>query len=149
LNEKLARDTVKDVGGLRFKDVLIPRVGFEFRATRNLSLLGGVSYEESPLETTESLDVNYVDNNRYVVGLGLSYLIEQAMIFSQPIRLDVGYQYHILEDRDFRLSTTRNVGNQPGQDPATGAPCAAGTRCEDVTAGGNVHVFNASINLKF
>lgn len=148
LNEKLARDTVKDVGGLRFKDVLIPRVGFEFRATRNLSLLGGVSYEESPLETTESLDVNYVDNNRYVVGLGMSYLIEQAMIFSQPIRLDVGYQYHIIEDRDFRLSTTRNVGNQPGQDPAT-AGCTAGTRCEDVTAGGNVHVFNASINLKF
>ena len=50
--------------------------------------------------------------------------------------------------RETAISTTRNVGNQPGQDPET-TGCAAGTRCEDVTAGGNVHVFNASINLKF
>ncbi len=150
LNEKLAKDTVKDQAGLKFKDTFVPRVGFEYRFDKELSLIGGVSYEQSPLESTESLDVNYVDNDRIVMGLGLSYLIEQAMFLSQPVRLDFGYQYHLLQERDFRLSTSRNVGNQPGQQcPGTPPPPAQQTRCEDVTAQGHVHVISASLNLKF
>lgn len=146
LNERLRNDTVKDDAGLKFKDVLVPRVGFEYRVDKTFSVIGGVSYEESPLESTESQDVNYVDNDRIVMGLGLSWLIEQPMFLSQPLRFDLGYQYHLLRDRDFRLVTTRNVGNQPGQQ---NPDCETGTRCEDVTAGGDVHVINASINLKF
>lgn len=146
LNDKLRTDSVKDQAGLEFKDVFVPRVGFEYRFDKELSLIGGVTYEESPLESTESLDVNYVDNDRIIVGLGMSYLIEKAMFLSQPVRLDFGYQYHILQDRDFRLSTSRNVGNQEGQQSPG---CDPGTRCEDVTAEGHAHVVSASLNLKF
>lgn len=146
LGDRFRTDTVKDQASLEFKDTFVPRVGFEYRIDPEISLLGGVSYEESPLESTESLDVNYVDTNRIVVGVGMSYLIEKALFLSQPVRLDFGYQYHILQDRDFRLSTSRNTGNQEGQqNPA----CDTGTRCEDATADGYVHALNASINLKF
>lgn len=147
LNDKLASDTVKDSAGLKFKDVLVPRVGFEYRVDKEFSILGGVSYEESPLESKQSIDVNYVDNDRIVMGLGLSWLIEQPILLSQPLRIDLGYQYHLLQDRDFRLASTRNAaaGECNGQTDSHGNPM----RCEDVTSGGSVHVVNASINLKF
>lgn len=159
LNDALRQDTVKDQAQLKFKDIFIPRAGFELRMNDVFSFTGGVSYEQSPLESTSSLDVNYVDNDRIVLGLGFSYLIEQALFLSQPLRLDFGYQYHVLKDRDFLLATTQASGNQagsaesggvggcptnpyPGKDPKD-------VLCEGVTSGGSVHVLNASINLTF
>ena len=162
LNDALRQDTVKDQAQLKFKDIFIPRAGFELRVNDVFSFTGGVSYEQSPLESTSSLDVNYVDNDRLVFGLGFSYLIEQALFLSQPLRLDFGYQYHVLKDRDFMLATTQGVGNAPGSTGSGGIEpgCPvnpAGTTveersrvlCEGVTSGGNVHVLNASINLTF
>ncbi len=146
LNSELNNDTVKDDSGLKFEDVVVPRIGAEYRVDNTLSFIGGVSYEKSPLVSKESRDVNYVDNDRIVFGLGMSYLIEQPLFLAQPVRFDIGYQYHWLQERDFRLSTTRNTGNQSGQQNPN---CDAGTRCEDVTAEGDVHVINASVNLKF
>jgi long-subunit fatty acid transport protein len=162
LNDALRQDTVKDQAQLKFKDIFIPRAGFELRLNDVFSFTGGVSYEQSPLESTSSLDVNYVDNDRLVFGLGFSYLIEQALFLSQPLRFDFGYQYHVLKDRDFMLATTQGVGNAPGSTGSGGIEpgCPvnpAGTTveersrvlCEGVTSGGNVHVLNASINLTF
>lgn len=148
LNDKLRNDTVKDQAQLRFKDTLVPRAGFELRLDNTFSIIGGVSYEESPLESSSSLNVNYVDNDRVVVGLGFSYLIEKALFLSMPLRMDFGYQYHILADRDFLLVTDKGNGNQQGSEGS----CTDGNqqvRCEQVTAGGNAHVLNASVNLAF
>ncbi len=108
---------------------------------------GGVSYERSPLVSTESLDVNYVDNDKIVMGLGFSYLIEKALFLSQPVRLDVGYQYHLLQDRDFTLTTTRNAND--GDCNGRRTPDNKPMRCEGVTAGGDVHVINAAVHLTF
>ncbi|MBQ0714854.1 MAG: outer membrane protein transport protein [Paraperlucidibaca sp.] len=158
LNDAFKSDTIKDQGNLQFKDVFVPRAGFELRMNDVFSFTGGVSYEQSPLESTTSLDVNYVDNDRLVFGLGFSYLIEQAMFLSQPVRLDFGYQYHILKDRDFLLATTQGADNQTsggGNGGKNGCPenPISGKEdkvlCEGVTSGGNVHVLNASINLTF
>lgn len=159
LNDALRQDTVKDQANLKFKDIFIPRAGFELRMNDVFSFTGGVSYEQSPLESTSSLDVNYVDNDRIVFGLGFSYLIEQALFLSQPLRLDFGYQYHILQDRDFLLATTQASGNQAGSANSGGVgSCPTNpypnmdpknVLCEGVTSGGNVHVLNASINLTF
>ena len=152
LNDKFRQDTVKDQGNLRFKDILVPRAGFELRLDNTFSIIGGVSYEQSPLDSTTSLDVNYVDNDKIVVGLGFSYLIEQALFLSQPLRLDFGYQYHIMQDRDFLLATTTGAGNQGGTGNCpldTGSADPSKVRCEAVTAGGSVHILNASINLSF
>ena len=147
LNDDLGKDTIRNQANLSFKDVFIPRIGMEYRLNKEFSFLAGVSYEESPLEGTESLDVNYVDNDRLVFGLGFSYLIEKALFLSQPVRVDFGYQYHLLRDRDFLLTTTRNAadGECNGRTTADGRPM----RCEAVTADGNAHVLNASINLTF
>lgn len=149
LNDKFRNDTVKDQALLKFRDVLIPRVGAEYRLNNVFSVLGGVSYEPSPLLSTESLDVNYVDNDKFVMGLGFSYLIEKAMFLSQPVRMDVGYQYHLLQDRDFLLTTTRNANNGDCNGRTTPAPDNKPIRCEGVTAGGGVHVLNAAIHLTF
>ena len=159
LNDALKQDTVKDQANLKFKDIFIPRAGFELRLNDVFSFTGGVSYEQSPLDSTSSLDVNYVDNDRLVFGLGFSYLIEQALFLSQPVRFDFGYQYHVIKDRDFLLATTQDVGNQMGNmgsggngscptNPDPNKPSTS-VLCEGVTSGGNVHVLNASINLTF
>lgn len=148
LNDKFAEDTIRDQANLEFRDVFIPRVGFEYKASPNFSFLGGVSYERSPLLSLQSTDINFVDNNRTVIGLGFSYLIEQALFLSQPVRFDLGYQYHILEDRDFRIATTRNVGNEADQQQPV-AGCGDNARCEDVKAGGYSQAVNASLHLTF
>lgn len=147
LNDKFKRDSVRDQALLKFKDVLIPRVGFEYRLDKEFSVLGGVSYERSPLVSTESLNVNYVDSDKVVMGLGFSYLIEKALFLSQPVRFDVGYQYHLLQDRNFNLTTTRNAfdGDCNGRRALDNKPM----RCEVVTAGGDVHVINAALHLTF
>ena len=159
LNDALRQDTVKDQANLKFKDIFIPRAGFELRMNDVFSFTGGVSYEQSPLDSTSSLDVNYVDNDRLVFGLGFSYLIEQALFLSQPVRFDFGYQYHVIKDRDFLLATTQDVGNQMGSGGSGGSGACPTNQtpgknpqdvlCEGVTSGGNVHVLNASINLTF
>lgn len=145
LNEQARKGTITDQANLEFKDVFIPRIGFEYRASPTFSFLGGISYEESPLVSLQSLDVNFVDNNRVVAGLGFSYLIEQALFLSQPLRFDFAYQYHMLEDRKFRLSTSTN---KPTQDDQKTAACGD-VRCQDVDAGGRVHAVNASVHLTF
>jgi hypothetical protein len=146
-NEQFKNDTIKDVGQLKFKDVLIPRAGFEYRLNREFSVLGGVSYEQSPLESTESLNVNYVDNDKVVMGVGFSYLIEKALFLSQPVRLDFAYQYHLLQERDFTISTTASAGN-PGVTTSCGS-AQTPVRCEKATTGGDVSVLNAAIHLTF
>lgn len=152
-NEQFKKDTIKDVGQLKFKDVLIPRAGFEYRLNREFSVLGGVSYEQSPLESTESLNVNYVDNDKVVMGVGFSYLIEKALFLSQPVRLDFAYQYHLLQERDFLISTTAPAGNQGGTASCGSVPNNSGgtsnVRCENATTGGDVSVLNAAIHLTF
>lgn len=146
LNDKLRNDTIKDQADLRFKDTIVPRAGFEYRLNNVFSIIGGVSYEESPLETLDSLNVNYVDNDRVTLGFGFSYLIEQALFLSMPLRLDFGYQYHILDDREFLLVTDAGVGNQT---PSANCNGNQNVRCEVISSGGNVHAFNAAINLAF
>lgn len=143
LNRLLRENTVLDQAGLEFRDVVIPRAGFEYRLDNEISFLGGVSYEQSPLKSNQSLNVNFVDNDRIVMGLGMSYLIEQAMFLSQPVRLDFGYQYHLLRDRDFLLVTDK------GYNGTTSPGCPNGTRCEGATSEGRVHVLNAAMHLTF
>ena len=57
LEEEFERDTIKDqtvngdVGQLRFKDVVIPRVGTEYRLNDTFTLRGGLAFSESPLNS--------------------------------------------------------------------------------------------------
>lgn len=135
LEDEFERDTLKNQANLSFRDIFVPRLGAEVQVTDIFSVTTGVAYEKSALKSDRSLDVNYLDNDRIVVGLGLSAEFRQAPVFAYPVRVDFGYQYHHLRDRDFDLvSSNPNVSANP---------------YESVTADGEVHVFSGSVTLKF
>ncbi len=136
LDDELADDTIKDQANLKFKDLWIPRLGAEFKLSKIFSVTAGVAYEKSPLDSDTSLDVNYLDNEKIILGLGGAAEFKEPWIFSFPIRLDFGYQYHLLKDREFNLTTSRPDGQ-------------SNTQYERVEASGQVHVFAGSMTLKF
>lgn len=134
LGDELQEDTIKDQANLSFKDILIPRLGVEFRLNDTYAVTGGVAFEPAVLESDRSLDVNYLDNDRYIIGLGASATIKEPWVFAYPVRLDFGYQLHLLQDRTFQL-TSSQINN--------GAPY------ETLQTGGTVNVFVGSLTLKF
>lgn len=104
-----------------------------------------MSYERSPLKSTSSLDINFVDNDAISTGLGFSYLIDKPSLVAQPLRLDFGYQYRYLLKRDFLLATDYAAPTAQN----TSAGCQSQTRCEYVTAKGTVQMLNASVHMTF
>src|SRR5690606_39936438 len=42
---------LKDQANIKFDDILIPRIGAQYFLNDNLSLIGGVSFEKSPLKS--------------------------------------------------------------------------------------------------
>ena len=134
LEDELARDTIKDQAAATFKDIVVPRVGAEWTVNEHLILSAGVAYQESPLESIQTPGVNYLDSDKIIAGVGSSLIIQNPPILAYPLRLDFGYQFQKLEERDFELTTTR---------PGVANPY------EVVTADGDVHVVSGSITLKF
>jgi hypothetical protein len=136
LEDEFASDTIKDQNRLspaarmQFDDTLIPRLGGEFMLNDNFSLRAGVAYEESPLKTTRNPEINYLDTDKISVGLGLSATFNRTRLLAYPVRVDLGYQYQKLQERDFTIVDYN--GNE-----------------EDVTADGDIHVFSGSVTLKF
>ena len=135
LEKELEGDTIKDQANLRFRDIVIPRVGAEVRLNDTFSVTGGVALEKSPLRSDRSLDVNYLDNDRVIIGLGLSAEIAEAPVLAFPVKLEIGYQYHALSSREFDLTSSRQ------DDPDI--------PFERVRSDGDVHAVAGSIVLKF
>ncbi|WP_223425602.1 OmpP1/FadL family transporter [Alcanivorax limicola] len=135
LEDEFEDDTIKDQANLRFRDIIIPRVGAEVRLNDMLSVTTGVAYEKSPLDSDRSLDVNYLDNDRIIVGLGFSAEFREAPVLAFPVRVDIGYQYHGLRAREFDLTSSQQ------DDPDT--------PYERVRATGDVHAVAGSVTLKF
>ncbi|NWN92894.1 aromatic hydrocarbon degradation protein [Marinobacter adhaerens] len=136
LADEFKSDTVKNQGTvplnerIKFDDTLIPRIGGEYELNRNFAFRGGISYEESPLKTTKNPEINYLDTDKIIVGLGVSATYDRTRLLAYPVRLDLGYQYQKLQERDFTLV------DYDGDETAT-------------TADGDIHVISGSITLKF
>lgn len=136
LEDEFARDTVKDQedvsagNRISFDDILVPRIGAEYQLSRNFALRGGLAYEESPLKTTRNPELNYLDTDKIVAGLGISATYERTRLLAYPVRLDIGYQYQQLQERDFTIVDFD--GNE-----------------QQATADGDIHVISGSITLKF
>ncbi|WP_369600386.1 outer membrane protein transport protein [Hahella sp. SMD15-11] len=109
---------------------MIPRLGGEYQLNENFAVRGGVAYEQSPLKTTRNPEINYLDTDKLVVGLGVSATYTQTRWLAYPVRMDLGYQYQQLSKRDFTL-----VDHDGNETP--------------VTAEGDVHVLSGSVTLKF
>lgn len=138
LEEEFKNDTIKDQAGvdeslkLRFNDTIIPRIGGEFRISRNFYFTTGFAYEKSPLESTASPEVNYFDNDKYVAGLGLTAIYNKTRYLSFPVKLDLAYQYQMLQKRDFDI-----------------VDADSGLTTETVETDGDIHVLSGSITLNF
>jgi hypothetical protein len=131
LEDELVNDTVKQNSGLEFKDTVIPRIGVEYQLTDMIGVTAGVAFEESPLDSTDNPEVNYLDADRTVFGLGLSSTFAHVYGMRYPVRVDLGYQYHLLDKRTFHVTSS-----QTGND-------------DYVETKGDVNVFGGSISMKF
>src|SRR5690554_6832922 len=136
LEDEFSGDSIKDQGSVAsgnrigFDDVLIPRLGAEYQLNKNFAVRGGVALEESPLKTTRNPELNYLDTDKLVVGLGISATYDRTRLLAYPVRLDLGYQYQQLQERDFTLVDYDGTET-------------------NVTADGEIHVISGSITLKF
>jgi len=136
LEDEFSGDTIKDQENVSagnrigFDDILVPRIGAEYQLSRNFALRGGLAYEESPLKTTRNPELNYLDTDKIVAGLGISATYERTRILAYPVRFDIGYQYQQLQERGFTI--VDYDGNE-----------------QQATADGDVHVISGSITLKF
>lgn len=135
LESKFAGDTVREQAGLRFNDVVVPRVGARFQLSDQLRFFGGLAWEDSPLKSSRSQDVNFLDSDKTVVGIGGDYQLKNAPITNAPLVLSLAYQYQQIEERDFELTSI----NSPS-DPAP---------FETVRADGDIHLFSLSASMKF
>ena len=133
LEDQFSSDTIKDQAGAEFEDIMIPRLGAEYRFGESFSVLGGFSYRPTALKSTQTVDVNLFDTDRYIVGVGLSAKVGKQMFLAHPLQIDLGYQRQELVDRDFTIANSR---------PGTANNI-------EVTTGGSVDVFSGSISLKF
>lgn len=133
LEDKLRGDVIKDQADLRFDNTLVPRIGLEKQLARHYWLRAGIAWEESPLQGRESLNVNYFDNDRLIIGIGSAVQIPKPPILAHPVQLEFGYQYQNLRSRSFDMTASDAPGNP----------------FETVKAKGDVHVFTGSMMLKF
>lgn len=131
LTSELKSDTIKDQANLKFEDTFIPRVGSRYQFNDTLTISSGLSYETSPLSSTESVDVNLFDNDRAVVSFGLTQLYTDTKFLAFPLRIDAAYQYHMLMDRDFVLSEQNE------------------SQYETVNTNGAAHVLSFSLSMTF
>ncbi|MDX1635407.1 MAG: outer membrane protein transport protein [Marinobacter sp.] len=134
LEEEFDKDTIKDQAMAEFDDILIPRIGGEYRLNRYFFVTGGLAYQESPLKEGTTRDVNYFDNDKYIVGIGLAAQYDNPPILAYPVRFDFGYQRQMLQERDFTLDSTRPGNSSDGV---------------VVKTDGDVDVISGSITLKF
>ena len=115
--------------------MVVPRLGARFQWTDQLRLFGGMAQEDSPLKSSRSQDVNYLDTDKIVLGLGGDYRLNSAPLINAPLVLSLSYQYQKLEERDFELTSI----NSPS-DPAP---------YETVRADGEIQVISLSASVKF
>ncbi|MDC9612080.1 hypothetical protein PSH99_24260, partial [Pseudoalteromonas sp. GABNS16H] len=130
-----ADDTIRDQANLAFDDITIPRICVSYQWSESMKLFAGAALEDSPLKSSRSQDVNYLDTDKKVFGLGASYRLSSAPIIDMPLELSFAYQYQMLDEADFELTSINS-----STDPAP---------YETVRADGEINVFSSSLSLKF
>jgi long-subunit fatty acid transport protein len=133
LEDELNNDTVKNNLGLEFDDIVIPRIGAEYYLNDTFTLTGGVAFEESPLANDVNPEVNYLDADRTVIGLGVSATFDHVYGLVHPLRVDLGYQHHLMDQREFQIKSSQ--------------PTALND--DVVETAGDVNVFAGSISMQF
>ncbi len=106
----------------QWKDILIPRVGCEWRIVPNVALRTGYFFEPSPVPG-QTKTSNYIDNDRHVVSLGVGYTCRDPLhIVREPITIDLVAQYIHLSHR----VTTKAQGYGPSYESRGNVVSVAG-----------------------
>ncbi|TVP60794.1 MAG: aromatic hydrocarbon degradation protein [Halomonadaceae bacterium] len=134
ISTEFKSDTIKNDGNIDLRNITIPRIGVEYKFSRLFSVMGGLAYEESVFRSTTNPEVNYLDTDRYILGLGGKLTLCSLPFMAVPVTLGFGYQYHYLDERTFELVNFEGTTDE--------------TR-ETVEADGNVHVLMGSLSLRF
>ncbi len=115
-NEFLTPPEPASLAPANYHDILIPRIGLEWRALRARSLdlhtRAGYAYEPSPAPEQIGL-TNFVDNNKHTGSLGLGATFANwSQFFLEPLSLDLAKVTTRLSARDHRkLSPVDPVGD--------------------------------------
>lgn len=143
LEKELKKDTIASPAleasgsreAVKFRDIVIPRLGASYSITEHFALKGGVAYSKTPIDSRSSLDMNFLDGDKLIVGLGITAEYPKTRYLAFPVRFDLGYQYQSVEKTEFDLYHTGYEGGNEA--------------FETVKAYGDVHVFSGSMTLKF
>lgn len=86
-----------------FDDIFIPRLGFEFKPKKSMSLLMGYYYQPSfvPDKAVKGV-MNYLENDKHVGSVGLSMKLPKLPLMKGNTELTMGYQLQYLVDRDVK-----------------------------------------------
>lgn len=143
LEKELKKDTIGNPAmtadgnreAAKFKDIVIPRLGGQFNITEHFAVLGGVAYSETPVDSRSSMDMNFLDGDKIIVGVGLTAEYPKTRFLSFPVRFDVGYHYQNIRKTEFDLYSSAYKDGKESY--------------ETLEAGGDVHVVTGSMTLKF
>lgn len=97
-----------DYERLQLKNIWIPKVGVKWKATESLSLMTGMIYRQSPLDSDFSQSGNTIDTDSFILTSGLTY---DFKLFNKDIQLGVSAQYHHL----FEEEVQKTSGQENGQ----------------------------------
>lgn len=98
------QDVVRSSAGLRFANVLSPKVGIEAHLPLNLEGRAGYAYQPSPLRAPEPSALNAIDNDRHILAVGVGYTLPaRTFLLRRALSVDAAYQLEMLAGRTFTL----------------------------------------------
>src|SRR5699024_3615257 len=56
---------------LQFLDIVVPRLAGEYNITEHIAITGGVAYSRTTIKSRGALDMNLLDGDKVIVGLGV------------------------------------------------------------------------------
>lgn len=104
-------------------DIWIPKIGLQYKANAKADIYFGYYYQPSfvPDKAVEGT-VNWLDNDKHVASIGLSYDAGKWAGFQKPMVLHIGYQFQYLVDREVKKNSPDSLN-------------------PDYSYGGTVHTF--------
>ena len=95
-----------------FSDIVVPRVGAEYRPLAELPVRVGYIYYPTPVPS-QVHQTNLVDTDRHIITLGAGYRFKDPLeIVPQGISVDGFFQYHFLASRSVvKKSVVDDVGD--------------------------------------
>ena len=97
-----------DYERLQMKSIFIPKLGIKWKALESISLLGGVIYRPTPIDSDFSGSGNTLDTDSVILTSGLTY---DFKLFNKDVQFGLTLQYHHLMEEEVLKTTGQENGN--------------------------------------